>query len=235
MIELGKVKLQGCARFEFAACQSSESQTGIVAVEGFYTLSQVTTREQVIDKSRFIAIAVPLTSLVQIEKARQEIREDYPNARHYVYAYRLHDGFIEKASDDGEPQGTGGHPILDLLQHRNVWNVLLVVVRYFGGVLLGTGGLSRAYGGTARQVIIETELKKLALYIVFAVRVPYEWFESLKYQFDQHNWIIKEEEFSEVVKLIVKVPEQEAEFFKKWIDDFTRKQVHYENLRVVWD
>jgi uncharacterized YigZ family protein len=215
--------------------QGSESQTGIAVVEEFYTLSQITTWEQVIDKSRFIAVAVPLTSLVQIEEAMQEIREDYPNARHYVYAYRLHEGLIEKASDDGEPQGTGGRPILDLLQHRNVWNVLLVVVRYFGGVLLGTGGLARAYGGTARQVIIETELKKLALYCIIALRVPYEWFESLKYQFDQHNWIIKKEEFTEVVRLLVKVPEQETELFKKWIDDFTRKQVRYENRSVVWD
>lgn len=204
-------------------------------MEEFYSLAQVTTREQVIDKSRFIAIAVPLTSLVEIEKAMQKIRENYPNARHYVYAYRLHDGFIEKSSDDGEPQGTGGRPILDLLQHRNVWNVLLVIVRYFGGVLLGTGGLSRAYGGTARLVIIETELKKLALYQVFTLRVPYEWFESLKYQFDQYNWIIKKQEFSDVVILLVRIPEQEAESFKKWIDDFTRKQVHYENQCVVWD
>jgi uncharacterized YigZ family protein len=203
-------------------------------VEGFYTLSQVTTREQVIDKSRFIAIAVPLTSLVLIEKAMQQIHEDYPNARHYVYAYRLHDGFIEKSSDDGEPQGTGGHPLLDLLQHRNVWNVLLVVVRYFGGVLLGTGGLSRAYGGTARQVIIETELKKLILYQMYALRVPYEWFELLKYQFNQHKWDIKKEEFNEVIKLLVHVPEQEAELFKKWIDDFTRKQVYYEDLGIAW-
>jgi len=203
-------------------------------MEEFYTLAQVTTREQVIDKSRFIAIAVPLTSHGQIEKAMQEIREDYPNARHYVYAYRLHVGFIEKASDDGEPQGTGGHPILDLLQHRNVWNVLLVVVRYFGGVLLGTGGLARAYGGTARQVIIETELKKLAYYGVFALRVPYEWFEQLKYQFDQYNWVIEKEEFLEVVKLLIHIPEQEIEFFKKWIDDFTRKQVHYEEQGSVW-
>ena len=204
-------------------------------MEGFYTLSQVTTREQVIDKSRFIAIAVPLTSLVQIEKAMQKIRDDYPNARHYVYAYRLHDGFIEKASDDREPQGTGGRPILDLLQHRNVWNVLLVVVRYFGGVLLGTGGLSRAYGGTARQVISETELKRLALYHINALSVPYEWFESLKYHFDQHNWIIKKEEFSDVIQLLVHVPEQETELFKKWIDDFTRKQVYYEDLGIVWE
>jgi len=203
-------------------------------VEGFYTLSQVTTGEQVIDKSRFIAIAVPVMSLLQIERAMQEIHEDYPNARHYVYAYRLHDGSIEKASDDGEPQGTGGRPILDLLQHRNVWNVLLMVVRYFGGVLLGTGGLSRAYGGTARLVIVETELKKLALYKIYRLRIPYEWFEPLKYQFDQHSWVVDKEEFSEVVKLVVKVPDQETEHFNTWIDDFTRKQVLYEDLGSVW-
>ena len=203
-------------------------------MEDFYTLARVTTGEQMIDKSRFIGIAVPLITLEQIEQAMLKIREDYPNARHYVYAYRLHDGFVEKASDDGEPQGTGGRPVLDILQHRNVWNVLLVVVRYFGGILLGTGGLSRAYGGTARQVIIETELKKITLYEVYALRVPYEWFELLKYQFYQHTWIIHKEEFSEVIKLHVHVPEHETELFKKWIDDFTRKQVFYEELGSVW-
>jgi|SRR5665648_39558 len=211
------------------------TRTEIVVMEVFYTVAQKTTGEQVIDKSRFIAMAVPLTSLVQIEKDLQEIRDNYPNARHYVYAYRLHDGFIEKSSDDGEPQGTGGRPILDLLQHRNVWNVLVVVVRYFGGVLLGTGGLSRAYGGTARLVIIESELRKLALYHFYALRVPYEWFEALKYQFHQHYWIIKEEAFTEIVKLLVRVPEEDTQYFEKWLDDFTRKQVHYEVMSVAWD
>lgn len=204
-------------------------------MEVFYTVSKKTTGEQVIDKSRFIAIAVPLASRVQVEEVMQEIREDYPNARHYVYAYRLYDGFIEKSSDDGEPQGTGGRPILDLLQHRNVWNVLVVVVRYFGGVLLGTGGLSRAYGGTARLVIVEDELRKLALYHFNALRVPYEWFELLKYQFNQHHWIIKEEEFTEIVKLLVRVPEEDMQYFEKWLDDFTRKQVHYICMSVAWD
>jgi len=203
-------------------------------VDDFYTLTQVLTGEQVIEKSRFIGIAVPLTTSEQLEPAMQKIREDYPNARHYVYAYRLHAGFVEKASDDGEPQGTGGRPVLDILQHRNVWNVLLVVVRYFGGILLGTGGLSRAYGGTARQIILETDLKKLTLYEVYALRVPYEWFEQLKYQFNQHTWVIHKEEFSEVIRLLVYVPKQETELFKRWIDDFTRKQVHYEELGSTW-
>lgn len=203
-------------------------------MDDFYTLTQVLTGEQVIEKSRFIGIAVPLTTSEQLEPAMQKIREDYPNARHYVYAYRLHAGFVEKASDDGEPQGTGGRPVLDILQHRNVWNVLLVVVRYFGGILLGTGGLSRAYGGTARQIILETDLKKLTLYEVYALRVPYEWFEQLKYQFNQHTWVIHKEEFSEVIRLLVYVPKQETELFKRWIDDFTRKQVHYEELGSTW-
>ncbi|EGW36144.1 YigZ family protein [Desulfosporosinus sp. OT] len=203
-------------------------------MEDFYTLSQVITSEQVIEKSRFIAVAVPLTTLEQIEQSILKIREDYPNARHYVYAYRLHDGFIEKSSDDGEPQGTGGRPVLDILQHRNVWNILVVVVRYFGGILLGTGGLSRAYGGTARQVLSETELKKLTLYQAFALRVPYEWYEQLKYQLYQHSWITDKEEFSEVIKLVVHVPEQETELFRKWLDDFTRKQVPYEEVGSIW-
>lgn len=203
-------------------------------MEEFFTLTEITTSEQVIEKSRFIAVAVPLTSPEQIEKARQEIRANYPNARHYVYAYRLHDGLREKASDDGEPQGTGGRPILDILQRRNVWNVLVVVVRYFGGVLLGTGGLTRAYGGAARQVITEAELKKLTLYSMWRLDVPYEWFAPLKYQITQRQWLIKEEEFGEDVKFIILVPEEDEEPFKKWLDDFTGQKAHCEYLCVVW-
>ncbi|HBW37978.1 YigZ family protein [Desulfosporosinus sp. BICA1-9] len=203
-------------------------------MEEFFTLSEITIRDQVIEKSQFIGVAVPLQTMEQVETSMRKIRTDYPNARHYVFAYRLHNGLIEKSSDDGEPQGTGGRPILDVLQHRNVWNVLVVVVRYFGGILLGTGGLSRAYGGTARQVINETELKRIVTYRSFLLSVPYEWFEMLKYQFVQHNWTILREEFCEVIKLHVYVPEQEADLFMNWIDNYTRKQVNYEDLGVEW-
>lgn len=203
-------------------------------MDAFYTISQMTTGERVIEKSRFIGIAVPLANLEEIEKTRREIRETYPNARHYVYAYRLHEGLLEKSSDDGEPQGTGGRPILDLLQHRNIWNILLVVVRYFGGVLLGTGGLARAYGGVARQVIMGSELKELVRYSVGKLAVPYAWFEPLKYQLAEHNWRSGEEEFADVVKLTVYILEKEAEFFLRWLENFTQRQVTCELLGVVW-
>lgn len=203
-------------------------------MKSFNTISELNTWEQIIDKSRFIGIAVPLTSIDQLDMAMKNIRDDYPNARHYVYAYRLYEGLIEKSSDDGEPQGTGGRPIMDILQHGDIWNVLLVVVRYFGGVLLGTGGLSRAYGGTARQLINETNLKKLSLYQVYHLTVPYEWFEMIKYQFGQRNWIISKEDFSEVVQLLVHVPEVESQEFTQWINDFSKKQVSYTEQSVVW-
>lgn len=212
----------------------SKLQIGDVSVEDFFTLSEEIIRDQVIEKSHFIGIAVPLTTIKQVETSMRKIHEDYPSARHYVYAYRLHNGYIEKSSDDGEPQGTGGRPVLDVLQHRNVWNVLVVVVRYFGGVLLGTGGLARAYGGTARQVILETELIKIISYRRFILRIPYEWFELLKYQFGQHNWTIQNVEFFEVILLHIHVPDLEAELFKIWIDDYTRKQAYYEDQGVVW-
>lgn len=203
-------------------------------MDGFYTVLQAGTWEQVIDKSRFIGIVVPVNRLEHITQAMERIREDYPDARHYVYAYRLHEGFIEKASDDGEPQGTGGRPVLDLLQHRNIWNVLLVVVRYFGGILLGAGGLTRAYGGTARQVMNSLEIKKLTPYQVFRMRLPYEWYELIKYQFESRTWRIDDEEFSDVVWLKVSIPENESALFEQWMDDFTRKQVRLETQGRIW-
>lgn len=203
-------------------------------MEGFYTLPQKTIAEQTIDKSRFIGIGVPVNTIDQINNAMQIIQQDYPNARHYVYAYRLHDGNLEKASDDGEPQGTGGRPILDFLQHQNIWNVLLVVVRYFGGVLLGTGGLTRAYGSSARLVFNQVKLVKLDLFHQYRLLITYEWYALLKYQFEQRHWRVLNEEFSEVIAITICVPETQGDLFLKWIEDFTRKQVKLEDNGISW-
>jgi uncharacterized YigZ family protein len=134
--------------------------------------------EQVIEKSRFIALVSPVKDTAEAERHMREVKRDYPNARHYVYAYRLYQNKTEKASDDGEPQGTGGRPVLDLLQRRGLWNVQLIVVRYFGGVLLGTGGLTRAYGGTARLALESVGTVKLTTYAVYRLRLSYPGMNS---------------------------------------------------------
>lgn len=107
-------------------------------------------------KSKFIAELHPIKSREEAEETIQSIRKKYYDAKHHCYAYRVIDEnrIIERASDDGEPAGTAGAPILHLLNKLELTNVLLVVTRYFGGILLGTGGLIRAYA-QASQLAIE--------------------------------------------------------------------------------
>ncbi|KUO64849.1 MAG: hypothetical protein APF84_18985 [Gracilibacter sp. BRH_c7a] len=202
-------------------------------MEGFYTVVKDTAAEQIIDKSRFIALVSMVTSVEDTQRHRQTVEDQYPNARHYVYAYRIHEGRLEKASDDGEPQGTGGRPVLDLLQHRQLWNIQIIVVRYFGGVLLGTGGLTRAYGGTARLALEETMITLLIPHYIYQLRVPYSMYEQIKYQIRQKNWDTSPEQFSEQVTFDIFIPEEEAGGFEQWLIEYTNKHVPYENVGTV--
>lgn len=106
-------------------------------------------------KSRFIADLIYVSSEEEAQANLEQIRKKYYDARHHCFAYRIleKDTILERASDDGEPSGTAGAPMLNLLSKNDLMNVLLVVTRYFGGILLGTGGLVRAYTGASQQAI----------------------------------------------------------------------------------
>ena len=104
-------------------------------------------------KSVFLSFAKPVSSEQQAQEYLNRIRSQYPDARHHVYAYVLREGNKTRYSDDGEPSGTGGMPVLDLLRKEGVTDAIIVVVRYFGGTLLGTGGLVRAYTVAAKDAI----------------------------------------------------------------------------------
>lgn len=203
-------------------------------MEGYYTVQGKGVWEQVIDKSRFIGLVYPVATRLEIEEARQEVRASYPAARHYVYAYRVVEGKLEKSSDDGEPQGTGGRPVLEILQQRGVWNILLVVVRYFGGILLGTGGLSRAYGGTAKQLLAKVAVTLLIPYVHYHLEVPYPWYERVKYHLQLHPWFIKNEKFREYVEADVSVPKTESDQFSSWLEEFTAGQVSSTEQGIIW-
>lgn len=202
-------------------------------MEGFYTVSGTAAAEQVIDRSRFIALVSHVSSLEDIKEHMNRVREEFPNARHYVYAYRLHEGRIERASDDGEPQGTGGRPVLDLLQHRRLWNVQIIVVRYFGGILLGTGGLTRAYGGTARLALNNATITLLEPNAVYSLQIPYSWYEQIKYHIRQRNWDTDNEQFQEHVTLEIFIPEEESSDFENWLNEFTNRQVLWKKNGTV--
>lgn len=194
-------------------------------MDSFYTVAGETSDEQIIEKSRFIGLVKYIKNAAQAEQNIKETRELLPNARHYVYAYRIHEGKLERSSDDGEPQGTGGKPVLDLLQHRQIWNAQIIVVRYFGGILLGTGGLTRAYAGTARLALEKAGVTLLVPHQIYTLRIPYAWYEQIKYGLRQRGWESGNEQFLEEVTLEVFIRDGDQANFTLWLDEFTNKHV----------
>ncbi len=124
--------------------------------------------------SRFLAFAYPVSSSEEAQDTLLALRRQYHDARHHCYAYRLgHDGSQYKLSDDGEPSGTAGKPIHGQLLSFNLTQVLVVVIRYFGGVKLGTGGLITAYKTAARDALEQAKLKTCIITSMMRIRYPF--------------------------------------------------------------
>lgn len=132
----------------------------------------------IIQKSKFIAEAYRVDTLEEIEQILSAIRKKYYDATHHCFAYRLNDT-IQKMSDDGEPAKTAGAPILDVILKRNLTNILIVVTRYFGGILLGAGGLVRAYSGAASSVIEQATIFKLSYQKKFQLTCSYSSYQTI--------------------------------------------------------
>jgi uncharacterized YigZ family protein len=127
----------------------------------YQTLKRAVTARLEIKKSEFIAYAHPVSSREQAMFHVEQLREQYPDARHFCWGYIIGDPDNTTSAgfdDDGEPSGTAGRPILNVLQHKSIGNVIIIVVRYFGGIKLGAGGLTRAYAGSAQAAVDEMTL-----------------------------------------------------------------------------
>lgn len=127
----------------------------------YQTLKHVVSARLDIKKSEFIAYAYPVTSREQAMFHVEQLRVKYADARHHCWAYIIGDPNNTTSAgfdDDGEPNGTAGRPILNVLQHKSIGNVIIIVVRYFGGIKLGAGGLTRAYAGSAQAAVDEMVL-----------------------------------------------------------------------------
>lgn len=141
-------------------------------------LKERITDEVIIRKSRFITVVIPIEDETEVSEILNDIRKEYPKATHYCYAYLLgSEGQFGGSNDDGEPAGTAGVPILEVLKHNEVTNVLAVVIRYYGGIKLGAGGLVRAYSGGAADAL------KLGQYYENIKAQKYE----IRFRYDQIN------------------------------------------------
>ncbi len=201
-------------------------------MDKFLTIKNNIETEIVVKKSKFIANFIKVSSKENAETEIKRIKKKYFDARHNCISYRVleNEKIIERFSDDGEPSGTAGSPMLNILQKNNLVDVLIVVTRYFGGILLGTGGLVRAYSDSLLKAIEESELLELIIGVECEVNLGYNNFEKFKYYCKNNDINIKDTIYTE--EIVCKI-ELEEDIKDKLIKDYELKNINLLNLKVL--
>ena len=180
----------------------------------FFTIEEEKLEEEIVEKkSKFIGTLFYITSEEQAQEILKKIKKQYYDARHNCFAYRVmtENGIVERFSDDGEPSGTAGGPMLNILNKNNLCNVLIVVTRYFGGILLGTGGLVRAYSDATTKVIESATLANETMGAEVEVVIDYNELELLKYYCKNNNLNIVNTVYENNIKCYIEVTQEELE------------------------
>lgn len=163
-------------------------------------------------KSRFLGLIVPVTTEAEARARLEAVKKQEYDARHNCWAYILHSG-QKRYSDDGEPQGTAGQPMLNVFQREGVENVVCVVTRYFGGVLLGAGGLTRAYAKSAKDALDAAGKARMRLWSAVTVDCPYPMLERLKLLAAAHGGTVEGTDFGAAVSVRILLPQENAAGF----------------------
>lgn len=181
--------------------------------------------EIIIEKSRFIAHISRAETEDDAQAFIQTIKKKHWNATHNCSAYIIgeHDQ-IQKANDDGEPSGTAGVPILEVLKKRHLKNTVVVVTRYFSGIKLGAGGLIRAYGKATSEGINATGVVERKLMTVIHTKVDYTWLGKLENELRSSAYIVKEIHYLDSVEIETFVETSQSNTFKEWITELTNGQ-----------
>lgn len=189
-------------------------------MEPYLTIADVGQGEYVEKKSRFIGIAAPVSTVEEAAALVAQEKGKYYDARHWCYAYRLRNGF-QKYSDDGEPQGTAGLPILDILQRKNMTDCIIIVTRYFGGTLLGTGGLVRSYSAAGNAALANAPLLNMKPYAVGSLTCDYNQYGRISPFIPQMEGIVVGSDFGEQVTLEFYLPAEKQEAFQKELTELS--------------
>lgn len=175
----------------------------------FYTIKGECSAEITEKKSKFICNVFHVESVQEAEDKLNIIRKKYHDARHNCYVYKVVEEDAFKASDDGEPSGTAGVPMLNIVNGRNLSNILVVVTRYFGGILLGTGGLVRAYSLATTTALDDSNMIKQEMGLEASFNVEYKELEEVKYHLKNRNIVISSQEYLENVRIFVEGREED--------------------------
>ena len=194
------------------------------------TLAKAASAELEEKKSVFIGHATPVSSEEEARAFIDKIKTKYYDARHNCYAYYLNGGSIQRYSDDSEPQGTAGVPILNVIKMSGATDMCIVVTRYFGGILLGAGGLVRAYTGAAKLALDEAGFAVFEDYSVYKVSVSYSDYQKIQPALDNIGATVDSCDYTDVVDMHIAVKADESEKLSSLVTELTsgRSKTEYE-------
>ena len=182
--------------------------------EGYYSYDE--------KRSRFIARVKPVQDEEQAIAFINRVKSESRDASHHCYAYYIEgDAAYQRYSDDGEPAGTAGLPILDVIKKRNLTNVAVVVIRYFGGILLGAGGLLRAYGKAAAGGVADSREIFVKACLETQIRVEYHLSGKMQNMLQNDRYLISGTDYTDLVTFSVLIGEEEKEILEEKINDIT--------------
>ncbi|WP_026884394.1 YigZ family protein [Clostridium akagii] len=188
----------------------------------YYTVKDAATFELEEKKSVFIGNVKRVSNEQEAKEFVAEIKGKHKDARHNVYAYIIgEDMRIQRRTDDGEPQGTAGIPVLDVIKKKGITDTAIVVTRYFGGILLGAGGLARAYSKVASESINKGKIVLRVKGKSLLVTVNYDLLGKLQYLFEKKKWYIDNTEYTDKIVLSLKFENEDIEMAKAAINEIS--------------
>lgn len=182
----------------------------------------------VIEKSEFIAKIAPVTTTEEAAAFIDSVKSLHRRARHNCYAYSLREGFETRFSDDGEPQGTAGPPILDVIRKNGLTDVCIVVTRYFGGILLGKGGLTRAYSSAAAKAVAAAPLKIMCDARQICLSMEYSLYDRVLRMLPEFEIKTLEQDFGTGISLKLQCKEELCQSFTNKLTDISNGQINVE-------
>ena len=200
----------------------------------FKSIEENVEAEIVEKKSKFIAHIYYVESVEEAENLIKQANKKYFDARHNCYAFCINDegnNPINRFSDDGEPSGTAGAPILNILTSQNLSNVLVIVTRYFGGILLGTGGLVKAYSLAVQEALNKAKIITKDLGKEVQIIVNYADFEKLKYYLNQNNIKMIDVKYEENICVNIEITDQKLEKMLQEKESFNFKIIDYSIIK----
>ena len=203
--------------------------------EGYITVKQYAKFEYEDRKSLFIGEALPVSEEKDALAFIESVKKAYPDANHHVYAYVLRENSIMRFSDDREPQGTAGLPVLDVIRKNGCANVAIVVTRYFGGTLLGTGGLVRAYTAAALGALENAQIIEYAVYSTVCMSVNYSDYGKVGTILSELDFRTDDSDFGLDIKITGRIKKSSLELLVKKITDATSARSSVNVIKEEFD